>query len=941
MSVVSESGSPMQIAEEEEEEEQGRGDGYPAKRQRLVQFPRNGPANSVRTTPTPTPTTVQTRNATAAPESIYRDYPRANGKTVQDTHDVARLPAAQLSGTQQNSTPTSGNDYQDIVSHPDASDFVNNGSVVSAKTTSARPLELQSSTTDPLAEGGDRPPPADLVCFGIIPHVACKRLHTSENVPADDTLTSEPATEYLSLNLTVRRGRFIVGTQSCQEVAYLNSKVTNVLLEITRIAGVKCEMFVERSQLTSLLCPAAGSESRSLLYVDVNILGPMLASMRVGEILSTNELYLQDPRSTDDTRKYFNPHLLDLEVSESEIAVHEWFMEMAAKRNKTDQGSAWDTALVDMSQHALNANAVEVDAAIVTTSLLPHQKEALDFMRRRELGGPDLESSMRFWHHDRTEKGNAVYRHMITADERSQSQMEPQGGIIADEMGLGKTLTAISLVISSLDRASHFASQQTRHGTSRLTQSRSRSRATLVAVPSTQLIDSWFKQLKQHTRAGKLRVSRYHGHERAQHFDDLINHDVVVTTYGTIAKEFSTPVSNKIEDLFSLLSFCRLPLLGDKDVFHQHVSKPSRKSFQRGCNILRETLKPICLRRSKGTIGLAHPEVVEKEVQFSPAEDKHYHRIFEAGKKALDATVSGHGGKSNIMLKVLLELRIFCSQGTFRQDRFLADAEPLDSDELFTLLEESEDAHCASCNSEVTGINQVDDDGGSGVLGTCSHILCTTCYESQAPDGSTKECPTCKQIFQAQDVNLRSDTTNTSSEVVKHSCKLAALVQDLLSSQNAQAPVKSIVFSYWRKTIDLAAELCSQSNIRAVVVHGKTPHYERTKILEQFAEDPTISALLMTIGTGGLGLTINAASRVHLLEPQWNPSVEHQAIGRVVRLGQDRPVTVIKYIVKDSVEREIQGYQKRKMALAASGFGNRSDDPLAEETVRLNAAYIA
>ena len=220
------------------------------------------------------------------------------------------------------------------------------------------------------------------------------------------------------------------------------------------------------------------------------------------------------------------------------------------------------------------------------------------------------------------------------------------------------------------------------------------------------------------------------------------------------------------------------------------MSKPSRKSFQRGCNILRETLKPICLRRSKGTIGLAHPEVVEREVQFSPAEDKHYRRIFEAGKKALDAAVSGYGGKSNIMLKVLLELRIFCSQGTFRQDRFLVDAEPLDSDELFTLLEESEDAHCASCHSEVTGINQVDDDGGSGMLGTCSHILCTTCYDSQAPDGSTKECPTCKQIFQAQDVNLRSDTINTSSEGVKHSCKLAALVQDLLSSQNAQAPVK-------------------------------------------------------------------------------------------------------------------------------------------------------
>lgn len=44
------------------------------------------------------------------------------------------------------------------------------------------------------------------------------------------------------------------------------------------------------------------------------------------------------------------------------------------------------------------------------------------------------------------------------------------------------------------------------------------------------------------------------------------------------------------------------------------------------------------------------------------------------------------------------------------------------------------------------------------------------------------------------------------------------------------------------------------------------------------------------------------ASRLHLVEPQWNPSVEKQAIGRVVRLGQDRQVTVIRYITNDTIE---------------------------------------
>jgi SNF2 family DNA or RNA helicase len=41
---------------------------------------------------------------------------------------------------------------------------------------------------------------------------------------------------------------------------------------------------------------------------------------------------------------------------------------------------------------------------------------------------------------------------------------------------------------------------------------------------------------------------------------------------------------------------------------------------------------------------------------------------------------------------------------------------------------------------------------------------------------------------------------------------------------------------------------------------------------------------------------------VHLLEPQWNPSLEEQALARVHRLGQTRPVTAIRYVMEDSFE---------------------------------------
>ena len=47
------------------------------------------------------------------------------------------------------------------------------------------------------------------------------------------------------------------------------------------------------------------------------------------------------------------------------------------------------------------------------------------------------------------------------------------------------------------------------------------------------------------------------------------------------------------------------------------------------------------------------------------------------------------------------------------------------------------------------------------------------------------------------------------------------------------------------------------------------------------------------------------ATRVHLIEPGWNPAMERQALDRVHRLGQTRQVRQIRYVVEgaDSVER--------------------------------------
>jgi hypothetical protein len=68
--------------------------------------------------------------------------------------------------------------------------------------------------------------------------------------------------------------------------------------------------------------------------------------------------------------------------------------------------------------------------------------------------------------------------------------------------------------------------------------------------------------------------------------------------------------------------------------------------------------------------------------------------------------------------------------------------------------------------------------------------------------------------------------------------------------------------------------------------------------------------ILRLMGLGSLNLA--AANRVFIVEPQWNPSVENQAVARALRLGQKQPVLVTRYVVDCSVEK-VSGAPGKKL----------------------------
>lgn len=139
-----------------------------------------------------------------------------------------------------------------------------------------------------------------------------------------------------------------------------------------------------------------------------------------------------------------------------------------------------------------------------------------------------------------------------------------------------------------------------------------------------------------------------------------------------------------------------------------------------------------------------------------------------------------------------------------------------------------------------------------------------------------------------------------------------------------EAPIKSVVFSGWTSHLDLIERALRAANISFCRLDGKMSRPARTQAMDTFREDPAVRVILVSIMAGGLGLNLTAGSHVYVMEPQYNPAAEAQAVDRVHRLGQKRPVRTVRYIMNNSFEEKMLDLQAAKIKLANLSM-NRSD----------------
>lgn len=150
---------------------------------------------------------------------------------------------------------------------------------------------------------------------------------------------------------------------------------------------------------------------------------------------------------------------------------------------------------------------------------------------------------------------------------------------------------------------------------------------------------------------------------------------------------------------------------------------------------------------------------------------------------------------------------------------------------------------------------------------------------------------------------------------------------------------KAILFSQWTKTIDWIFERVQQrvEGCNPLIYHGGVPTKQREPILARFKNDPNAHLLLMSYGTGAVGLNLQFAGYVFLFDRWWNPAVEDQAVNRAHRIGCKSQVIVTRFICKDTVEERIDRVlrEKRELFAAVLGEGDNTNASLS-----LNASEI-
>jgi|GEM_PF-2134840 len=127
---------------------------------------------------------------------------------------------------------------------------------------------------------------------------------------------------------------------------------------------------------------------------------------------------------------------------------------------------------------------------------------------------------------------------------------------------------------------------------------------------------------------------------------------------------------------------------------------------------------------------------------------------------------------------------------------------------------------------------------------------------------------------------------------------------------------RTVIFSQFTATLNILQDFCLFRGYKVSRLDGGTNRVQRAIDIQQFnREDSPYFAYLMSTRAGGLGINLATADTVILYDSDWNPQVDMQAMDRVHRIGQTKPVHVYRLMAAGTVEERVVQRAKKKLYL--------------------------
>ena len=424
-----------------------------------------------------------------------------------------------------------------------------------------------------------------------------------------------------------------------------------------------------------------------------------------------------------------------------------------------------------------------------------------------------------------------------------------RGGIVADEMGLGKTIMMIGIILANFQKR------------------------TLVVLP-VALVKQWEQQILKNTGHQAL---IFYGAEKKRITQQMLESaPVVITTYGHMVCRSPAPIS------------------------HKDVSKSTHTRAHGGANRLydlkwgRVIFDEAHHLKGRNTQIFRSVSTLRAEIRWfvtgTPIQNS-IHDLYSLCA-LLGIPAGYYADKDNIRTIV----KNFVLKRT-KQSVGLS-LPPLTTKNI--VVQWSNPAEMILSRSLHSGIACLNIPGGPDT----DLAALTALPESQHIDMSWFPEPSHVKIgrmIQAKQSCIyprlacrKSVPQMPPAEDENYSSKISKVVRTILSRKDNGK--RKIVFCHFRAEIDYIQARLTMAFPSLVVryLDGRTRENERRQIL---APDAAIDVLILQIQTCCEGLNLQQFSEVYFVSPDWNPSVEDQAVARCHRFGQTEPVVVFRFVM--------------------------------------------